>query len=214
MADFADRSFGIGYPGGAFILFALLFGSLALWYCVAGSVAIDTVRTPNVEAFYWVSILFSQTLGIALGDWMADTNDLGMNRAQWCLASAWWSLLRLTSSRALHDRRQVLNVFQANTTTSMTIASSMRRHETSSAVGWKMKHRLRPQEGRRRSTSSLANAYAAVLHPFAPEALAPFARTSEGEKRRQWHRSRQEHHGAGLIATPSLADCRRARCLS
>ena len=73
MADFADRSLGIGYPGGTILLFALLMASLAVWYRIAGSISVDTVSTPRIEAFYWVSILFSQTLGTALGDWMADS---------------------------------------------------------------------------------------------------------------------------------------------
>jgi uncharacterized membrane-anchored protein len=73
MADFADRSLGIGYPGGTILLFALLMASLAIWYRVAGSISVDTVSTPRIETFYWVSILFSQTLGTALGDWMADS---------------------------------------------------------------------------------------------------------------------------------------------
>ena len=80
MADFADRSLGIGYPGGATILFVLLMGTLALWYRVEGSIAVDTVATPRREMFYWLAILFSQTLGTALGDWMADTNGLGYGR--------------------------------------------------------------------------------------------------------------------------------------
>ncbi|QPF85808.1 hypothetical protein IC762_05735 [Bradyrhizobium genosp. L] len=77
MADFADRSLGIGYPGGSSLLFALLMVSLGLWYRSEGSVSVNTVSTPRVETFYWVAILFSQTLGTALGDWMADTNGLG-----------------------------------------------------------------------------------------------------------------------------------------
>jgi uncharacterized membrane-anchored protein len=77
MADFADRSLDIGYPGGAAILFALLIASLALWYRIEGSISVATIATPRIETFYWVSILFSQTLGTALGDWMADTNGLG-----------------------------------------------------------------------------------------------------------------------------------------
>jgi uncharacterized membrane-anchored protein len=77
MADFADRSLGIGYPGGASLLFALLMASLAVWYWSEGSISVNTVSTPKVETFYWVAILFSQTLGTALGDWMADTNGLG-----------------------------------------------------------------------------------------------------------------------------------------
>ena len=80
MADFADRSLGIGYPGGSTILFVALMASLALWYKVEGSIAVDTVATPRTEMFYWLAILFSQTLGTALGDWMADTNGLGYGR--------------------------------------------------------------------------------------------------------------------------------------
>ncbi|MHC2722290.1 COG4705 family protein [Bradyrhizobium diazoefficiens] len=77
IADLADRSLGIGYPGGASLLFALLMISLFIWYRSEGSISVDTVSAPRVEIFYWVSILFSQTLGTALGDWMADTNGLG-----------------------------------------------------------------------------------------------------------------------------------------
>jgi uncharacterized membrane-anchored protein len=77
MADFADRSLGVGYPGGASLLFALLMLSLLVWYRSAGSISVNTVATPKIETFYWVAILFSQTLGTALGDWMADTNGLG-----------------------------------------------------------------------------------------------------------------------------------------
>lgn len=77
IADLADRSLGIGYPGGASLLFALLMISLFMWYRSEGSISVNTVSTPRVETFYWVSILFSQTLGTALGDWMADTNGLG-----------------------------------------------------------------------------------------------------------------------------------------
>jgi uncharacterized membrane-anchored protein len=77
MADFVDRSLGIGYPGGSSILLALLLASLAVWRLSEGSISVNTVATPRVEIFYWVAILFSQTLGTALGDWMADTNGLG-----------------------------------------------------------------------------------------------------------------------------------------
>ncbi len=80
MADFADRSLGIGYSGGSATLFVLLMLSLAVWKKSEGSVSVDTVATPRVEIFYWTVILFSQTLGTALGDWMADTNDFGYER--------------------------------------------------------------------------------------------------------------------------------------
>ena len=77
LADFADRSLGIGYAGGTTVLFALLMTSLAIWYRSLGSVSVDTVSTPKVEMFYWITIMFSQTLGTALGDWTADTAGLG-----------------------------------------------------------------------------------------------------------------------------------------
>jgi uncharacterized membrane-anchored protein len=77
LADFADRSLGIGYAGGTSILFALLMASLFVWYRTIGSVAVDTVSSPKSEAFYWTTIMFSQTLGTALGDWTADTAGIG-----------------------------------------------------------------------------------------------------------------------------------------
>ena len=77
MADFADRSLGIGYTGGTTLLFACLMAVLALWYRSQGTISVNTVNTPKVEAFYWAAITFSQTLGTALGDWMADTGGLG-----------------------------------------------------------------------------------------------------------------------------------------
>ena len=78
LADFADRSLGIGYAGGAVLLFALLIVSLVVWYRTLGSVAVDTVSSPKAEMFYWVTIMLSQTLGTALGDWTADSVGLGL----------------------------------------------------------------------------------------------------------------------------------------
>ena len=72
LADFADRSLGIGYLGGSSILFVSLMAVLAIWYWSQGSVSVETVSTPRVEAFYWTTITVSQTLGTALGDWVAD----------------------------------------------------------------------------------------------------------------------------------------------
>ena len=77
LADFADRSLGIGYVGGSALLLGLLIATLVLWYRTMGSVSVDTVNTPAVELFYWTTILFSQTLGTALGDFLADTSGLG-----------------------------------------------------------------------------------------------------------------------------------------
>ena len=77
MADFADRSLGIGYAGGSSLLFVCLMATLAVWYGTLGSISVATVNTPKVEAFYWIAITFSQTLGTALGDWTADDTGLG-----------------------------------------------------------------------------------------------------------------------------------------
>src|SRR5690242_3372111 len=77
MADFATRSLGIGYTGGSLLLFACLMFLLALWYWSEGTISVNTVSTPRVESFYWAAITFSQTLGTALGDWIADTGGLG-----------------------------------------------------------------------------------------------------------------------------------------
>lgn len=77
MADFADRSLGIGYTGGTAILFACVLGSLALWRLTLGSISSDRIHSPRAEGFYWLTITFSQTLGTALGDWAADDGGLG-----------------------------------------------------------------------------------------------------------------------------------------
>jgi uncharacterized membrane-anchored protein len=77
MADFADRSLGIGYTGGSLLLLGCLLATLGLWHRSQGTVSVNTVSTPKVEAFYWATITFSQTLGTALGDWLADTGGLG-----------------------------------------------------------------------------------------------------------------------------------------
>ena len=77
LADYADRSLDIGYAGGSSLLFVLLMASLTIWYRTLGSVSVDTVSSPKAEMFYWLTIMFSQTLGTALGDWTADTAGLG-----------------------------------------------------------------------------------------------------------------------------------------
>lgn len=77
LADFVDRSLGIGYAGGTTLLITLLMMSLFAWYRTLGSISIDTVSSPKSEMFYWATIMLSQTLGTALGDWSADTAGLG-----------------------------------------------------------------------------------------------------------------------------------------
>ncbi len=77
MADYATRSLGIGYAGGSALLLVMVIGSLASWQRTTGSIAVETVNSPRSEAFYWLTITFSQTLGTALGDWTADTGGLG-----------------------------------------------------------------------------------------------------------------------------------------
>jgi uncharacterized membrane-anchored protein len=81
LADFATRSLGIGYAGGSALLLALLLASLAVWYRALGTVAIESVSTPAAEIYYWVTIMFSQTLGTALGDWTADSAGFGYGGA-------------------------------------------------------------------------------------------------------------------------------------
>lgn len=77
LADYSTRSLGIGYAGGSALLLALLLGSLAVWYRAMGTISVESVSTPKVEAFYWITIMFSQTLGTALGDWTADSMEFG-----------------------------------------------------------------------------------------------------------------------------------------
>lgn len=77
LADFADRSLGIGYAGGTALLLALLMASLFIWHRTLGSISVGSISSAKAEVFYWVTIMFSQTLGTALGDWTADTAGLG-----------------------------------------------------------------------------------------------------------------------------------------
>ena len=81
LADFVDRSLGIGYAGGASLLLALLLSTLCVWHRTLGSVSVNSVNSPKAEAFYWLTIMFSQTLGTALGDWTADSAGLGYEGA-------------------------------------------------------------------------------------------------------------------------------------
>ncbi len=109
MADFADRSLGIGYTGGSSLLFACLIAVLALWYWSEGTVSVNTVRTPKAEAFYWAAITFSQTLGTALGDWMADTGGLGYQGGALVFAAA----LALIAGLYLQTRVSRVQLFWA-----------------------------------------------------------------------------------------------------
>ncbi|HVC51573.1 MAG TPA: hypothetical protein VND87_06100 [Stellaceae bacterium] len=88
MADFADRSLGIGYTGGSTLLLGCLLAVLGLWYWSQGTISVATVSTPKVETFYWAAITFSQTLGTALGDWLADTGGLGYEGGALVFAAA------------------------------------------------------------------------------------------------------------------------------
>jgi uncharacterized membrane-anchored protein len=102
LADFATRSLGIGYAGGSALLLVLLLGSLALWQRTLGTVSVESVSTPRAELFYWATIMFSQTLGTALGDWTADTAGLGYTGAAVIFGgllagiAAAWSLTRVS----------------------------------------------------------------------------------------------------------------------
>lgn len=88
MADFTDRSLGVGYAGGSLILLGLLIAVLALWRVSAGSISFRDITSPKVEMFYWMTILFSNTLGTALGDWLADTEGVGFERGALVFAGA------------------------------------------------------------------------------------------------------------------------------
>jgi len=77
LADYADRSLGIGYAGGTALLIVCLIASLLTWYRSMGTISVSTINSSKAEIFYWVTIMFSQTLGTALGDWTADTAGLG-----------------------------------------------------------------------------------------------------------------------------------------
>lgn len=88
MADFADRSLGVGYAGGSAILLGCVVATLALWRWKEGSVSVNSIETPRVEGFYWATITFSQTLGTALGDWTADDTGLGYVGAALIFATA------------------------------------------------------------------------------------------------------------------------------
>lgn len=81
MADFADRSLGIGYTGGSLLLLGCVLTSLWLWKRTLGSISLEMLKDPKAEAFYWLTITFSQTLGTALGDWMADDSGLGYEKS-------------------------------------------------------------------------------------------------------------------------------------
>lgn len=87
LADFADRSLGIGYLGGSTLLAALLATTILVWYKTLGSVEVGSIHTPKAEAFYWLTIMFSQTLGTALGDWTADSAGLGYDGAAYIFAA-------------------------------------------------------------------------------------------------------------------------------
>src|SRR5437764_9204835 len=93
LADYCTRSLGIGYTGGSTILLIFVIASLLIWRWSTGSISIETVNTPKVEIFYWVTIMFSQTLGTALGDWVADTNEMGFAGA----AAVFGGLLLVTA---------------------------------------------------------------------------------------------------------------------
>jgi uncharacterized membrane-anchored protein len=99
MADFADRSLGVGYVGGSLILFAILMATLGIWRFAIGSVSVNTIVSPQVETFYWLTILFSNTLGTALGDFLADSG-LGYEGA----AVVFAGLLALTAAAYFYTR--------------------------------------------------------------------------------------------------------------
>jgi uncharacterized membrane-anchored protein len=105
LADFADRSLGIGYAGGTALLLTGLLVSLLVWYRALGTISVASVHSPKSEMFYWLTIMFSQTLGTALGDWTADTAGLGYEGAAMIfgamLALIAWAYYQTRISRTL-----------------------------------------------------------------------------------------------------------------
>lgn len=104
LADFADRSLGVGYAGGTIILLMLLLATLGIWYYALGSISVNSLYSGKAEIYYWITIMFSQTLGTALGDWTADTAGLGYSGAIWIfggllalvLATKFWTAISRT----------------------------------------------------------------------------------------------------------------------
>jgi uncharacterized membrane-anchored protein len=109
LADLTTRSLGVGYAGGSALLLILLLLSLFTWYRALGSISVNTVSTPRAEAFYWMTITFSQTLGTALGDWTADSAGLGYGGA----AIIFSSLLALVAAAYLWTRASHTLLFWA-----------------------------------------------------------------------------------------------------
>lgn len=135
LADFCDRSLGIGYLGGSLILLSSVVATLLLWKRVLGTVAVESVRSPRAEGFYWATIMFSQTLGTALGDWMADSTGLGYN------GSALLILIALAGVTALYWRTQVSRpllfwtAFVLTRPLGATLANSLDKSPTSGGLG-------------------------------------------------------------------------------
>lgn len=107
MADFATRSLGIGYPGGSLLLLGCVAASLGAWRATLGSVSVQTVLEPRAEGFYWLTITFSQTLGTALGDWVADQDGIGYSGA----ALIFGGLLALVAAAYLRTRASRVALF-------------------------------------------------------------------------------------------------------
>ena len=109
LADFADRSLGIGYAGGSLLLLVLLLSSLGVWHRTLGTISVNTVSSPRAEMFYWVTIMFSQTLGTALGDWTADSAGMGYVGA----AAVFGALLALVLAAYFWTRISRVTLFWA-----------------------------------------------------------------------------------------------------
>lgn len=135
MADLFDRSLGIGYLGGSLSLFFLVLATLALWYRSTGSVAINTVTTPKVESFYWATIMFSQTLGTALGDWMADSTPLGYNGSALLIAAVLATIAALYFFTDLSRTLLFWSAFILTRPLGATLANSLDKPAASGGIG-------------------------------------------------------------------------------
>jgi len=135
MADLFDRSLGIGYLGGSLTLFLLVIATLAIWYRSTGSVAINTVTTPKVESFYWATIMFSQTLGTALGDWMADSTPLGYNGSALLIAAVLAIITALYFFTSVSSTLLFWSAFILTRPLGATLANSLDKPAASGGLG-------------------------------------------------------------------------------
>lgn len=135
LADFCTRSLGIGYAGGSLLLLAAVVATLAAWRCTLGSVAIESVHSREAEGFYWATIMFSQTLGTALGDWMADGAGLGYNGAALLIGVALAGISALHLRHAASPSALFWSAFVLTRPLGATLANSLDKPAAAGGLG-------------------------------------------------------------------------------